>query len=578
MAQETITLKGAEYILRILELCDVETVFGYPGGAILPIYDALPRSKINHVLVRHEQGAAFAASGFGRVADKVGVCFATSGPGATNLLTGIADAYCDSVPVIAVTGQVGYPLIGTDAFQETDITGVFLPITKKTYLLKDITKAEEIFKEAFEIAKNGRPGPVLIDIPKDVQSNPVELPSNWEENFKRPHYYRVNKAQASQFEAASELLKTAKKPLILAGHGVLISKATKALVSWAEQENLPIVTTILGKDILPPTHPLYFSWLGMHGMKYANLAIQECDLIIAAGVRFDDRITGKLDTFAPNAKLLHIDIDDSENSKIRKADVFLHSDLLEAIKNMPQSNTEEAQRHRSEWLQHLTALREQYPLLQPDYSIFDQVAGLKILNEYIAKDAYVVTDVGQHQMWSAQYLFMLPNHFVTSGGLGAMGFGLPAAMGVQAAHPDKEVWCIAGDGSFMMNIQELITCLQENYPIKILVMDNSYLGMVRQWQEQFYANNLSGVVLNNPDFAMVARALGMKTATAEDTEELALAIEQAQGTKGPFLIHAKVVREDKVLPMVPPGKSLSDTLYYTDVENKKYPRVPVYVR
>jgi acetolactate synthase I/II/III large subunit len=558
-----IKLRGAEYIVKLIELLDARDLFAYPGGAILPIYDALAFSKLNSVLVRHEQGAAFAANGYGRVSGKPGFCLATSGPGATNLVTGIADAYADSIPMIAITGQVKLDLIGTDAFQETDITGICMPITKKTFLITKLEDAADIFREAYSIAISGRPGPVLIDIPRSVQGNFIDLDEDWVQQFEKPvrqvHYNVTDKDIA----AAAKLISEAKKPLIIAGHGILLSRAWEELRTFVHRENIPVISTILGIGAMEHDDPLFFQWLGMHGMKYANMAVQECDLVIAWGIRFDDRITGILTDFAPKAKILHCDIDKSECAKNVRTDVFLHGDLKKVISTIPDTRSSKNKTDRNKWVEHLSESRNEFPIMEADYSKFTEVTAIKVLEEMLAEDAIITTDVGQHQMWAAQYMVrMKPNHFLTSGGLGSMGFGLPAAMGAQAAEPELDVWCVTGDGSFQMNFQEMITCVQEKWPVKILVLDNNYLGMVRQWQEQFYAKNYSGVELLNPDFVMMAKAFGMDSASAETADELAKAIQKAQASKKPFLIHAKVLKEENVLPMVAPGTSLSDTIYY----------------
>ncbi len=558
-----IKLRGAEYIVKIIELLDARDLFAYPGGAILPIYDALAFSKLNSVLVRHEQAASFAANGYARVSGRPGFCLATSGPGATNLVTGIADAYADSVPMVAITGQVGLHLIGSDAFQETDITGICIPITKKTYLITRLEDAERIFCDAYRICTEGRPGPVLIDIPRSVQGEYVELDEDWEQQFVKPETKKIYNVTDNEIAAAAELLSSSKKILVIAGHGVLLSKGWEELREFSHRENIPVVTTILGIGAMEHNDPLFFQWLGMHGMKYSNQAVQEADLIFAVGIRFDDRITGLLSDFAPNAKIIHADVDKSENSKNVKTSVFLHGDAQKVLAVLPETINSSNKKDRADWVAHLNGLREEYPICSPDYSKFNEVAALKVLEELMAPDAVVTTDVGQHQMWSAQYLVrMKPNHFLTSGGLGSMGFGLPAAMGAQAAMPDNNVWCISGDGSFQMNLQELITCVQEGWPIKVLILDNAYLGMVRQWQEQFYAKNYSGVELLNPDFVKLAEAFGMEAVCAENTEELKTAIQKAHATPKPFLIHAKVQKEENVWPMVAPGTSLSQTIYY----------------
>ncbi len=558
-----IKLRGAEYIVRIIELLDARDLFAYPGGAILPIYDALAYSSLNCVLVRHEQGAAFMANGYARVSGRPGFCLATSGPGATNLVTGIADAYADNIPMIAITGQVALNLIGSDAFQETDITGICIPITKKTYLLTGLEHAAEIFCEAYTVAVSGRPGPVLIDVPRSIQAEYVELDEDWETQFTKPERVLINNFSNQDIAAAVELFKNAERPLILCGHGILLSKAWDELRTFVHRENVPVISTILGIGAMEHDDPLYFQWLGMHGMKYCNDAVQEADLIVAWGIRFDDRITGKLADFAPKAKVIHVDIDRSESSKNVPTKVFINGDLKTVIDRMPDTRTDSNVRDRAAWVTKLQEARQEYPLQEADYSKFTQVAAIQLLDEMLDRSAVISTDVGQHQMWAAQYCQRLkPNHFLTSGGLGSMGFGLPAAMGAQAALPFNDVWCITGDGSFQMNMQELVTCVQEKWPVKILILDNNYLGMVRQWQEQFYSKNYSGVNLLNPDFVMLAKACGMEACYVDNTEDLKKAIQTAHDHEGPYLVHAHVMKEENVLPMVAPGTSLSQTIYY----------------
>ncbi len=561
-------LRGADYVVKILEVLDAGHLFAYPGGAILPIYDALAYTKLNCVLVRHEQAASFAAQGYARtLVRKPGFCLSTSGPGATNLVTGIADAYADSIPMIAITGQVPTNLIGTDAFQETDITGICLPFTKKTYILKDLSKAEDIFREAYELSINGRPGPVLIDIPKDVQNAEIEVDDDWEEKFVQPVFQSINNVAPTAIDKAIDLLIGAKNPLIMAGHGVLLGDAQEELRKFMKTEQIPAISTILGIGALEHDNPLYFSWLGMHGMKYANEAVQEADLILALGIRFDDRITGKLETFAPNAHIIHVDIDESEGSKNVPTKAFLNADVKEVLNMLPSTITKKNRFYREDWIDHLNQKRNKYPLQKPDHNVFNMMTALDMLNKYAGEDLIVATDVGQHQMWAAQYMRkMKPNHFLTSGGLGSMGFGLPAAMGAKAAQPNKPVWCVSGDGSFQMNLQEMITLVQERWNVRILLLNNTYLGMVRQWQEQFYERNYSGVDVVNPDYTKLAEAYGIKCRTVSNAKDYMAALEEADKVEGPFLIHAQVVKEDKVLPMVPPMAGLDDTLYYTDIE------------
>lgn len=561
----TVKYRGANYIVRILELLEIKDIFAYPGGAILPLYDAIPWSSMRHILVRHEQAAAFAAEGYARVTGKPGVCLSTSGPGATNLVTGIADAWADSVPMIALTGQVMTHLIGTDAFQETDMTGICVPITKKTFMIKHLKDAAKILQEAYRISISGRPGPVVVDIPRDVQGDFIELEEGWERFIKVPVVEKLDNIEKDQFSKAIDLLSNAKKPLIIAGHGNLLANSWQELRNFIKNENIPAISTIMGIGAIDSNDPLYFSWLGMHGMKYANDAVQEADVIVALGIRFDDRITFKLDKFAPNAKVIHVDIDKSEYSKNVPAHAFLHADLNVFYSKFPVTLNESNKANREEWVSKLNGYKKKYPIKQADFNKFDMICALNVLKRNLPVDAIISTDVGQHQMWSSQYLDMVqPNHFLTSGGLGAMGFGFPAALGAQCAALDKEVWSISGDGGFQMNSQELITLVQDNFPVKILILDNNYLGMVRQWQEQFYAKNYSGVDLVNPDFVKLAEANHIPAIMVDNMDDFESAIRKAQAHKGPFMIHAKVLKEENVLPMVAPGTSLSETIYYPE--------------
>jgi acetolactate synthase-1/2/3 large subunit len=567
METQKIKLRGADYIVQLLECLGVDNLFAYPGGAILPIYDALAFSKVKNILVRHEQGGALAANGYARVTGKPGFCLSTSGPGATNMVTGIADAYADSIPMIAITGQVAGQLIGSDAFQETDITGICIPITKRTYIARHLSEVPGILQDAYRTAVSGRPGPVLVDIPRDVQVATIELDADWQQHYTIPEKERCYHTNDMQLAQAAQLIAEAKRPLVIAGHGVLLSEAWEEVRAFVKREHLPVISTILGIGVMKCNDPLYFSWLGMHGTKYANDAVQNADLLIALGIRFDDRITGKLDKFAPNAKVVHVDIDKSENSKNVRATVFLNADVKRVLQELPDTRSRDNKNNRRLWVEHLEGQRAKFPFKEANHDVFNMITALDVLNEVMDEDAIVTTDVGQHQMWAAQYVNRInPNRFLTSAGLGTMGFGLPAAMGAQAAAPGNQVWCISGDGSIQMNIQELMTCVQENYPIRILILDNNYLGMVRQWQEQFWAGNYSGVNLVNPDFVMLAKAFGIEGVCVSTVDEYKEALHKASDSKGPFLIHAKVVKEDNVLPMIAPGTTLNDTIYYPEGE------------
>jgi acetolactate synthase-1/2/3 large subunit len=544
---------GAQIICESLIAEGVDVMFGFPGGVLLPFYDTLPQyPQIRHILVRHEQGAAHAADGYARATGKVGVCMATSGPGATNLVTGIANAYLDSVPMVALTGQVVRAQIGKDAFQEIDITGITLPITKHSYVAMDAASLSRIMKEAFYIARSGRPGPVLIDIPKDVMTETAEFV--YPDKVELPGYKVPTYGHPAQLKSAAMLINEAKKPLIIAGRGVIISGASAELKELAERAQIPVITTLLGIGGFPENHVLSYGMAGMHGTGYANKALEECDLLIAIGMRFDDRVTGKVSAFAPKAKIIHIDLDPAEIGKNISVDVPIVGDVgavLHAMHKMLESG-----RH-IDWIEQLDEWRRQHPILD----IHDS-AGLlpqQIIHElYEATrgDAIVVTGVGQHQMWTAQhYIFHSPDSFISSGGLGTMGFGLPAAMGAKIGRPEKMVWLVDGDGSFQMTIQELATLVQDNIAVKIAIMNNGYLGMVRQWQELFYAKNYVATPLSCPDFVKVAEAYCIAGLQVTKREEIRPAIEQAMKHDGPFLLNFMVEPEENVYPMVPPGAS-----------------------
>ena len=544
--KSTIVQTGAQWLLQALEAEGCELLFGYPGGAIMPVYDALVDSPIKHILVRHEQGAALAADGYARASGKVGVCLATSGPGATNLLTGIANAYLDSIPMVAITGQVQTMVMGTDAFQEVDVFGMSLPVVKHSYIVR---RAEDVYatvREAFAIARSGRPGPVLIDLPKDVAnaSAQARMP-RWKATQAKP-------GEPNAMMKARGLIARSKKPLLYVGGGVGMANAENSLRSLMRSTGLPAVYTLKGLGAVDPDAPFNLGMLGMHGNPAANHAVQECDLLIVAGARFDDRATGKLDTFAPNAKVLHLDIDVAEIGKLRSADVGLSGKLSEQLPYLAQPL------RISDWQQHCREMKTRYAERYdaPGDGVFAP-ALLKQLSEAGGNRLIVASDVGQHQMWVAQH-WRVPRAaaHLSSGGLGTMGFGLPAAIGAQLAKPEACVVCVSGDGSIMMNIQELATLKRYGIPVKIVLLDNSCLGMVRQWQELFFAERYSEVDLSdNPDFAELARAFGIPAFTVERRDQVPAAIERLLSDTGPLFCHVKIDPQANVWPLVPPGKS-----------------------
>jgi len=560
---------GAQIICEALIREGVDVVFGIPGGAIMPFYHALPEyeEQLRHILCRHEQGAGHAAEGFARASGRVGVCIATSGPGATNLVTPIADAWMDSTPIVAVTGQVSSLALGKDAFQETDITGITVPITKHNYL---VTRAEElplVFKEAFHIATTGRPGPVLIDVTKDAQQ--ARVVPNWNVRINLPGYRPNYTGNRRQIREAVDLLKNAAKPLIMAGNGVVWSGAFAELRELAERTGIPVITTLHGKGAFPEDHALSLGMPGMHGWVHVNRAIQECDVLFNIGARFDDRVTGKVSTFAPNATVIHVDIDPSEIGKNIKTKVPIVGDARSVLTAMLE---EMPARDCTEWLVHIRAMQEKHQgrqryLKRPDtpslmpHDVYDG------LNEAFLRrgSCKVVTDVGQHQMWAAQLIdWMNPRSHITSGGSGTMGFSVPAALGAAVACPDETIWVICGDGGFQMTNQELATIKQEGIKnVKVAIINNGYLGMVRQWQELFEGRRYSGTPLTGPDFAMLARAYGLAGMVVETTEEVHETIERAWEYDDSVVIDFRVEREANVFPIVPQGKSISDML--TDV-------------
>jgi len=551
-------LTGAQILCESMVKEGVEVIFGFPGGAVLPLYDTfLQYPQLRHILVRHEQGAAHAADGYARATGRIGVCLATSGPGATNLVTGIANACLDSSPIIAITGQVARPFIGKDAFQEIDITGITLPITKHNYLALDAGSLAKIVKEAFYLAKSGRPGPILIDIPRDVFIEQTEF--HYPSKLDLPGYKPTLQGHPAQIKKAVKLINEAQRPLIIAGRGINISGAYTELRQLAEKAQIPVITTLLGISCFPESHILSFGMLGMHGMAYANIAVNAADLIIAIGMRFDDRATAKVSAFAPHAHIIHIDIDPAEIGKNVRVDMPIVGDVRAVLQVLNKLNI--AAEH-IDWIQQLEDWRREHPSteirdseeLLPQYVIHQ-------IYEVTQGDAIIVTGVGQHQMWAAQhYCYNKPNSLISSGGLGTMGFGLPAAMGAKVGCPERAVWCIDGDGGFQMTIQELATIVQENIAVKIAIMNNGYLGMVRQWQELFYGKRYVATPLSCPDFVKIAEAYGIPGLRVTRREEVVPAIEQATEHEGPFLIDFMIEPEENVYPMVPPGAAIAEVL------------------
>ncbi|MDA0734647.1 MAG: biosynthetic-type acetolactate synthase large subunit [Chloroflexi bacterium] len=553
-------LTGAEIVCESLLKEGVEVMFGLPGGAVLPLYGALGKyPQIRHILVRHEQAAAMAADGYARATGKVGVCTATSGPGATNLATGIAAAQMDSVPMVIITGQVPRAAIGRDAFQETDVTGLTLPITKHNYLVMDVADIAPAIKEAFHIARTGRPGPVLVDIPKDVlQGDRTEF--IWPDQVNLPGYNPPGEADPNQIAKAARLINRAKRPVILAGHGVIISHAYDELRELAEKSQIPVITTLLGISSFPTEHILYVGMPGMHGMAYASLAIDRADLLISLGMRFDDRVTGRLSDFAPNAKIVHFDIDASEFSKNVKVDVPVLGDLKMALRQL---NPLVDKNVRVDWLQQIDTLRTEHPSLyiREEKEILPQYV-IQQLSEVTKGEALVVTGVGQHQMWAAQhYRFKEANTWITSGGLGTMGFEVPAALGAKLGRPDKTVWSVAGDGGFQMTMCDLATAVENNIDVKFAILNNSTLGMVRQLQDLFYGGEFTATLYSgNPDFVKIAEAYGITGIRVTDKAQVAAAIQQAMDTPGPVIVDFIVKQDEHVFPMIPAGESVNEMM------------------
>ena len=553
-------LTGAEIVCESLLKEGVDLLFGIPGGAVLPFYDALGKyPALRHVLVRHEQAASMAADGYARASGKVGVCTATSGPGATNLATGIAAAQMDSVPIVAITGQVPRAAIGRDAFQETDLTGLTLPITKHNYLVMDVHDVAPAIKEAFYIARSGRPGPVLVDIPKDVLLG-ERIDFNWPQELDLPGYKPASSAPEAQILKAAEVINNAQRPVILAGHGVIISRAFDELKELAEKAQIPVITTLLGISSFPTDHILNVGMPGMHGMAYASLAIDQADVVISLGARFDDRVTGRISDFAPNANIVHFDIDPSEfNKNVRVAAPVL-GDLKQTLTQIIPSINKTI---RLDWMQNIEQLKTEHPSLhiREDKEILPQFV-MQQLSEITKGDAIVVTGVGQHQMWAAQhYHFTEANTWITSGGLGTMGFEVPAALGAKLARPEKVVWSVAGDGGFQMTMCDLATAVENNIEVKFAILNNGTLGMVRQLQDLFYENGfVASLYSGNPDFVKLAEAYGITGIKVTDKSQVAQAIQTAMDTPGPVIIDFIVKQDEHVFPMIPAGESVNEIM------------------
>jgi len=555
----TAKMKGAAMVIAALEQEKVDTVFGYPGGAVLPLYDQLFHSRIRHILTRHEQGAVHAADGYARAGGRVGVVFATSGPGATNLVTGIANAYMDSVPLVIITGQVATRLLGTDSFQEADITGITLPITKHNYLIQEIAQLPQALAEAFHIAGTGRCGPVLIDIPKDIfeQEGRFDYPRQVD----IPGYKPTYEGHPGQINRAVKAIRDARKPVIFAGGGVIRSGASQELRALAEKGQIPVTLSLMGLGAIPGDHPLFLGMPGMHGTVAANYALSQSDLIVAIGVRFDDRVTGRLDSFGKGAKIIHIDIDPAEIGKNIKVDIPIVGDVSRVLKAMLQrlqpGDTES-------WRQQTETWRREHPLR------WEEQAGSPLKPQYVIREicraageeAIITTDVGQHQMWTAQhYCFKEPGTLISSGGLGTMGFGFPAAIGAKLARPEKQVFCIAGDGSFQMNVQELATAVSNGIDVKVAIINNGCLGMVRQWQELFFEGRYSySSLAGSPDFVKLAQAYGATGLRAATPEEVPGVLEQALKTPGPVIMDFVVEAEENVYPMVAPNRPIHEIM------------------
>jgi acetolactate synthase-1/2/3 large subunit len=545
-------MTGSEIIIKLLELCGVRNIIGMPGGANLPLYDALYKSNIKHILARHEQGAAFIAQGMSRVTGRAAVCFATSGPGATNIITAIADAKLDSIPLVAITGQVPYSLIGTDAFQEVDTYGLTIPVTKHNFLIRDIQELFEVIPLAFQIAETGRPGPVVIDIPKNIQIEIMDF-----ESFPKVEIEQVEQVEHQSIHAigkAVDLINEAQRPIIYMGGGFVHSEAFEELLAFMEKGSIPATSTLMGLGVVPTEHPLFLGMLGMHGARYTNLLLNEADLLLASGVRFDDRAVGNIKKFCPKAKIVHIDIDQSEINKIKKADVSIIGDVKDIL---PKLTREIKAKTRKDWLNHILEMKTKHPFLLPDASQdLHPLNIIKYVGSLLSDNSIITTDVGQHQMWTAQvYPFKKPRTFLTSGGLGTMGFGLPAAIGASLEKPNEQVVCFSGDGSILINIQELATLADLQLNVKVLVLNNGHLGLVRQQQEMFFEEHyMASRFITNPNFEAIAKGFGIKACDLTKEESPLKVLKEILEMPGPYLVNIPIKEDEKVLPIVPSGK------------------------
>ncbi len=557
-------LTGAQIMMEILKEEEVDTIFGFPGGAIIDIYDELAKTEIRHILVRHEQGAVHAADGYARAGNKVGVCLVTSGPGATNTVTGIASAYMDSIPMVIFTGQVPTALIGNDAFQEVDIVGITRPCTKHNYLVPSAEAFPRIIKEAFYLAKSGRPGPVLVDIPKDVVQATIDYQPV--EAVRLKSYNPTYGPNMKQLQKVIKLIEQSKRPMIFAGGGIILSGAANELTAFARKTQMPVTTSLMGLGAFPGTDPLWLGMIGMHGTYRANMSSGACDLLISIGVRFDDRVTGKTDAFAAQAKIVHIDIDPTSIRKNIPVTIPIVGDCKISLRHLneliDQADMADIEAKRESWLAQIDEWKNTKPLAYEQKDTIKPQFVVEKLYELTNGEAIITTEVGQNQMWAAQYyLFTKPNHFITSGGLGCMGFGLPAAIGAQMACPDKLVVDIAGDGSIQMNIQEMATAVQSGLPVKVVILNNAYLGMVRQWQELFYEKRYACTGMDcAPDYVKLADAYGAVGLRATKPEEVESVLKEGLSTPGPVIMDFKVDREESVYPMVPAGAPITDML------------------